>query len=104
LLKNLTLPRQIFMQAQEDLKLLKNQKAVNFELSKEQKKLLKLCYPKLKPCAFKKCFIDGAWLKAQGLNGEKIGFFLDIAAKNQFKGLYKSKFHAQKEILKLIKK
>ncbi|MBR4508500.1 MAG: CCA tRNA nucleotidyltransferase [Elusimicrobiaceae bacterium] len=104
LLKNLTLPRQIFMQAQEDLKLLKNQKAVNFELSKEQKNLLKLCYPKLKPCALKKCFIDGAWLKAQGLNGEKIGFFLDIAAKNQFKGLYKSKSHAQKEILKLIKK
>lgn len=103
-LKNLTLPRHIFMQAQEDFKLLKNQKAVNYELSTEQKKLLKLCYPKLKPSALKKCFIDGAWLKAQGLNGEKIGFFLDIAAKNQFKGLYKSQTHAQKEILKLIKK
>ena len=103
-LKNLTLPRSIFTQAQEDLKLLKNQKAVNFELSKEQKNLLKLCYPKLKPGAFKKCFIDGAWLKAQGLNGAQIGQILDIAAKNQFKGLYKSKSHAQKEVLKLLKK
>lgn len=104
LLKNLTLPRSIFTQAQENLKILKNQKAVSFDLSKEQKNLLKLCYPKLKPCAFKKCFIDGAWLKAQGLNGAQIGQILDIAAKNQFKGLFKSKFHAQKEILKLIKK
>lgn len=104
LLKNLTLPRSIFTQAQENLKILKNQKAVSFDLSKEQKNLLKLCYPKLKPCALKKCFIDGAWLKAQGLNGAQIGQILDIAAKNQFKGLYKSKFHAQKEILKLIKK
>ena len=86
------------------MKLLKNQKAVNFELSKEQKKLLKLCYPKLKPCAFKKCFIQGSWLKQQGISGAQIGQILEIAAKNQFKGLYKSKSHAQKEVLNLIKK
>ncbi len=104
LIKNLTLPRNISAQAQEDFKLLKNQKTVNFDLSAEQIKLLKLCYPKIKPIALKKCFIDGAWLKAQGLNGEKIGQVLEIAAKNQFKGLYKSKSHAQKEVLKLIKK
>ena len=104
LIKNLTLPRNISAQAQENFKLLKNQKAVNFDLSAEQKKLLKLCYPKIKPVAFKKCFIDGVWLKAQGLNGEKIGQVLDIAAKNQFKGLYKNKSHAQKEVQKLIKK
>jgi tRNA nucleotidyltransferase/poly(A) polymerase len=104
LIKNLTLPRNISTQAQEDFKLLKNQKAVNFELSKEQKNLLKLCYPKLKPGAFKKCFIDGVWLKEQKLSGAQIGQILDIAAKNQFKGLYKSKSHAQKEVQKLLKK
>ena len=104
LIKNLTLPRNISAQVQEDYKLLKNQKAVNFGLSDQQKKLLKLCYPKLKPVAFKKCFIDGAWLKEQKLSGAQIGQVLEIAAKNQFKGLYKSKSNAQKEVLKLIKK
>lgn len=104
LIKNLTLPRNISAQAQEDFKLLKNQKAVNFDLSAEQKKLLKLCYPKLNAVAFKKSFIEGAWLKAQGLSGAQIGQVLEIAAKNQFKGLYRNKSHAQKEVQKLLKK
>lgn len=103
-LKTLTLPRPIYIQAEETLKLLKNQKAVNFDLSAEQKKILKLCYPKLKPCAFKKCFIEGSWLKEQGINGAQIGKFLNMAAENQFKGFYSSPAQAKKQILKLLKK
>ena len=104
LLKNLTLPRAIYMQAEEDFKLLKNQKTVNFELSTEQKKLLRLYYPKLKPCALKKCFIEGSWLKEQGISGAQIGQTLEIAAQNQFKGVYTGRAHAQKNLLKLLKK
>lgn len=104
LLKNLTLPRVIYMQAEEDFKLLKNQKAVNFELSTEQKKLLRLYYPRLKPCALKKCFIQGAWLKEHGISGARIGQMLEIAAQNQFKGLYTNRAQAQKFFLKLLKK
>ena len=103
-LKNLTLPRFVYNEAQENLKLLQNKKAPSFVLSPEQKKLLKLCYPKLKPAAFKKCFIQGSWLKEQSLKGSQIGQVLDIAAENQFKGLYKNEKHAKQQISKMLKK
>lgn len=86
------------------LKFFLKKEAPQKALSKQEIKLIKTLNPKIKKCAYTKCFIDGKELQKMGVKGKQISEILLKISKAQAAGKVSNRQKAKALAFKILKK
>lgn len=103
-IKTLQLPKEKLFLANELLKFYTKETAPQRNLTKQEIKILKALNPKIKKCAYTKCFIDGKELQKMGVKGKQISEILLKISKAQAAGKISNKQKARVLAFKILKK
>jgi len=103
-IKTLQLPRENLFLTNELLKFYTKKNAPQKALTKQEIKIIKTLNPKIKKCAYTKCFIDGKELQKLGVKGAEISEIILKISKAQFAGKLTTEQKAKSFVLKMLKR
>lgn len=102
-IKTLQLPKEKLFLTNEILKFYPKT-APQRVLTKQEVKIIKALNPKIKKCAYAKCFINGKEIQELGAKGAQISKILSVVSKAQAAGKITNKQKAKALALKILKK
>lgn len=102
-IKTLQLPKEKLFLTNELLKFYPKT-APQRVLTKQEVKIIKSLNPKIKKCAYAKCFINGKEIQELGAKGAQISKILSVVSKAQAAGKITNKQKAKALALKILKK
>lgn len=103
-IKTLQLPKEKLFLANELLKFYTKETAPQRKLTKQEIKILKALNPKIKKCAYTKCFLDGKEVQKMGAKGKQISEILLKISKAQAAGKVSNRQKAKALAFKILKK